>query len=763
LRVTSHSIPYLRAIGIVDGAGKLIHSSRAYPVPDVDLSDDAPFRYFKNGGSEPLFITGPQRNRVDNQWQIVVSIPLLDAAGVLTATFNAVVDPHYIKSELFVVGDRDGDFITLIDREFQVVARHPWVEDLIGTSFANVPMVQALRRSGQKSASGVFYYPDPGELRVVAGQWLAGGRFILTAGRPAASALAHWGSVAIVVATGSGALIVFFLASWWISARAETRQRDQSDRLESANAQLVAESVRAEQLARTTSEFLTNMSHEMRTPLNGILGYAGLALEQANLPATQKYITRVFEAGNALRVVISEILDFSAMERGEIRLDAVPFSIDWLLDDCLAIVRPSAAAKGLALARERNGEASDWVLGDGGRLRQVILTLLNNAIKFTERGTVKLAVHAAQTADRVRLRFAVSDTGIGISEADRGKLFKGFSQADSSNTRRYGGTGLGLAISQRLVEAMGGEIGVESVPGVGSTFWFFLALPVAARLPTQAGASDDGTGAVPLRILVVDDHEINRELAGTILVNAGHIADLAADGIAAVRMARETPYDLILMDIQMPGMDGNEAARKIRQQAGSSAPPIVAMTANVLPEQAMHYLAAGMLDYIAKPIDMTMLLAGVARWTGRSGKPPVPRDDETEQFRGHAVHDTTTWTNLIEMFGSERVLRFSDTLRKSLAAERWIFDAAGGTTALGKAAHSCVAISGQLGFVELSNAARDLETACLQGDEIAAAMAGFDLARKRVLVALEGLIGQPVVSGGRTTDAIPARSPEAVS
>jgi CheY-like chemotaxis protein len=451
----------------------------------------------------------------------------------------------------------------------------------------------------------------------------------------------------------------------------------------------------------------------------------------------------VLEAGDALRTLVNEILDFSTMETGAIKLDPVSFSLREMLENCLSIVRPAATVKGLELELRLDGELPPLVIGDSWRVRQILLNLLHNGIKFTQRGSVELSIRCAAATDRVDVRFAVHDTGIGISEGDRAKLFERFSQADASATRRFGGTGLGLTISQRLVTSMGGAIGVDSAPGVGSTFWFSLVLPLApVQHPDEHAAATSADGVAPLDILVVDDHEMNRDLAATILRQAGHSADVAADGAVAVHMARTKRYDLILMDIQMPELDGLEATRQIREQGREAGRlPIIAMTANVLPEHLARYLEAGMTDSIGKPLDAKRLLAGVARWSRR--EPPVSAEPAVESSSpacAPTVHDRAAWDNLVKLFGAERVQRFARNLQETLEAGPWVGSARADREALIKPAHSCVSQAGQLGFAELSGASRTLETECRRDGAVDAALCAFGAARLRALGELERLL-----------------------
>ena len=380
--------------------------------------------------------------------------------------------------------------------------------------------------------------------------------------------------------------------------------------------ELIAAKERAEVGARSKAEFLANMSHELRTPLTAIIGFAGLLSGGGALPDRERHwVSRIEDASKALHSIVNDVLDFSKLEDGAVELESEPFSLRGLVDDTTALVADQAAKKGVALTVEVAEGVCDRLAGDTGRLRQVLLNLMSNAVKFTNQGGVSVAIaQEAGPAGQVRLRFSVSDTGIGIPDAVRGQLFQRFVQADGSISRRFGGTGLGLAISRRLVELMGGEIGVDSRLGEGSTFWFRVDLAPASEVEQLVEEAIDLDGA-SLRILLVEDAEPNQELVSTILRAVGVEVDIAGNGAQAVEAVRVSRYDMVLMDVQMPVMGGVQATQIIRRMGGDPARvPIIALSANVLPEQVAEYRLAGMDAHLAKPINPRDMLTAIAHW-----------------------------------------------------------------------------------------------------------------------------------------------------
>ena len=390
-------------------------------------------------------------------------------------------------------------------------------------------------------------------------------------------------------------------------------------RRQAAHNRLQATKEKAEDATRAKSEFLARMSHEIRTPMNVILGIAYLAL-QANPPQEhQGYFRKIQAAANTLLGVLNDILDFSKIEARKLELESVPFSLRDSVCSVLDMLRVRAEEKSITLSCQRSPHVPDFFLGDSTRLRQVLLNLMGNAIKFTEQGGVRLEVDALDVnSHEATLHFTVMDTGIGMDEKGLSLLFQPFSQSDSSVTRRYGGTGLGLAISYELLEMMGGCIQVESEPGRGSAFSFTLTLPrveqgrVAQNQPLTTTPSSALSGK---KVLLVEDNEINQLIAASLLEQAGIQVTVASNGAEAVQAVQWDTFDLVLMDIQMPVMDGLEAARRIRDlPALPSALPIVAMTAHAMSSDYAKSLDAGMNDHVTKPIDPAHFYSILVRW-----------------------------------------------------------------------------------------------------------------------------------------------------
>ncbi|MBI4905063.1 MAG: response regulator [Acidobacteria bacterium] len=385
-----------------------------------------------------------------------------------------------------------------------------------------------------------------------------------------------------------------------------------------------------EHVIAVKGQFLSNMSHEIRTPLNGILGMAD-DLATTRLDEDQRAVLQdLRNSGRALRKIVDSILDLSKIEAGRLTIEQVPLSIRTVVGEVAAMIRYEAGRKGIEIVTRTPEPGFDRVLGDATRIRQILTNLAGNAIKFTEHGCVRIAVECSESpADQgvLNVRFAVEDSGIGISETGQKHLFKKFSQIDSSTTRRYEGSGLGLAICKDLVELMGGEIGVESTPGVGSTFWLRLPLRRAAALPQHPPpVARSNAGLTPsiagMRVAIVEDNNVNRRLAERLLQRLGCTVTLAVNGKEALEILEQDRFDLVFMDCHMPEMDGFDTTRAIRKREAAGGPHtvVVAMTASIMDRDREACEAAGMDDFIAKPISFEGVRETLLRWQSGEGK-----------------------------------------------------------------------------------------------------------------------------------------------
>jgi len=487
-----------------------------------------------------------------------------------------------------------------------------------------------------------------------------------------------------------------------ISSRKETEAalRNANEALRNANE--VAQQLRteAEDANRAKTDFLAAMSHEIRTPLNCIKGVVYLLRKSTELtPEQRRYADLVKNASAALLTIVDDILDFSKVEAGQMDLEPRPFSPWTLVHDAAAIVAPAVNAKNLELACAIDAGVPKWVLGDDGRLRQILLNLLSNAVKFTNEGSVKVDARSQIAADgREEIFFSVTDTGVGVPKEHQHRLFKQFSQADSSVSRRHGGTGLGLVICKRLVELMDGKIGIVSEAGQGSTVWFTAHLPSVSKgapAPTCERPVDRIDDRM-FRILVVDDIDTNLEIVEAFLQDSGYHVVCVGSGLEAIQMLSSVRFDLVLMDVQMPMMDGVTATQRIRAlPAPIGDIPVIAMTGHVMPQQVKTFLEAGMNDHIGKPIDRAKLHENIRRWLLSGDNDNARNELKSSEF------DRSIFDTFVLVLGADKAKRIADKFLKSLTgAFKSTF------VESQHEAHGLINIAGMLGLSHLVRACR---------------------------------------------------------
>ncbi|HMZ29272.1 MAG TPA: ATP-binding protein [Thauera aminoaromatica] len=465
---------------------------------------------------------------------------------------------------------------------------------------------------------------------------------------------------------------------------------------------------RAEAASRAKSDFLAAMSHEIRTPMNGILGMAQLLARSGLAPGQAEWVDAIRASGSTLLGILDDVLDFSKIEAGQLTLESAPFSPA----EALAALRPMlatmSAQKGLVLRLEIDPALPGGVLGDRRALHQIVLNLAGNAVKFTARGFVAVRARCLPArAGRCRLGLEVEDSGIGIAEEAQRRIFTEFTQADGSITRRFGGTGLGLAICRRLVDLQGGSLGVRSRPGEGSTFSCELEYPLATPAPRASPRPHAAIGEARLHVLVVEDVELNRCIAGTLLEDEGHTVRFAADGYGALELHEREDFDTILLDIHLPDLDGMEVARRIRRHpdARKARARIVALTASITTDEVARYRAAGVDAVVGKPFDFDELIRSLR-------EPPVP----PAAAPGSALMDTRLLATHFARLGDERVRPMMDMLATQGRAGLAEFAASADPATQRERLHRLVGMAANLGLAAFATRCRELEATPLPAD-----------------------------------------------
>jgi signal transduction histidine kinase/CheY-like chemotaxis protein/HPt (histidine-containing phosphotransfer) domain-containing protein len=743
LREKALSLPHVGSITLVNSAGAVINFSRFWPIPNIDVTDRDFFTALKNNPQQNTFVSSPIENRATGSMVVHVAQAVKDPTGAFIGLVTGAVDIPNFGAFFRSLAPREGVALAIYRRDGMLLVRHPLDGETIGAVHPLTGLFEQLTPDVD-TMSVRQPIKTGGEDQLVAAHALGKYPLMVLATSTIEAALADRKSGALFLIAAIATLNIVIGCFVWLCIRQfrshELILKTRAEQAESERARAVAEVELAhehervaEAASQAKSSFLAMMSHEIRTPMNAVLGLATTLLETRLDAQQRKSVEAISESGDNLLYLLNDILDFSKLEAGRLELEPLAFSPESLVDQTVSIAGVRADQQGIGLRMEIGADLPAAVIGDPGRIRQVILNLATNAVKFTHQGEVVIGVRClSRDAEKSTLEWWVRDTGIGMSEEQQARLFTQYIQADTSIARRFGGSGLGLAISKRIIDQMAGDVAVTSTQDIGSTFSFRLTLPVADSAAALQASSEQATAvdlnavlnrlARPLRVLIAEDNPTNQFVIRKMLSEFRLSLHMAANGQEAIESAITFSPDVIFMDMRMPEVDGLTATRQIRQMGGAFAHlPICAVTANAFGDDIRACREAGMNDFISKPVRKALLIDRLAQVAEAmlAGDAPdgprrnfVPGDSRAVIEHDAPLIDRAVAAELLEEIGAEGV---DETVRVFLAETETRLHLlrhlrrGEDRDRIETEAHTLKGAAGTFGFSQLSRAAADLE------------------------------------------------------